>query len=237
VAKAPTQIRMLNVASWRKLRASRWRVQRGLESQNLRPPNMRLQRTRSSASPLRSPLTRHPLGRSWFQVVATTVLAAGTFACASGTAKPSEPFDLGGRGVESLSGDWSGTFDVRQAGKCTVGLRHDRRFQGKAVTDKYRFRMTVESDGSFTLSQYQKGKTEPGPALVWGSLDGALHVAALRTTQAECSNVSSERRSKLTGQVARGPSGPVVEMAGQEATCPQEGCLFDIVYRLTREPR
>jgi len=29
-------VRMLNVASWRKLRASRGRVQRGLESQNLR---------------------------------------------------------------------------------------------------------------------------------------------------------------------------------------------------------
>jgi len=28
-----------------------------------RPPNMRVQRTRSSASPRRSPLTRNPLGR------------------------------------------------------------------------------------------------------------------------------------------------------------------------------
>ena len=55
-------VRMLNVASWRKLRASRGRVQRGRESQNLRPPNMRVQRTRSSASPPRSPLTRYPLG-------------------------------------------------------------------------------------------------------------------------------------------------------------------------------
>jgi hypothetical protein len=57
-------VRMLKVASWRKLRASRGRVQRGLESQNVRPPIVRVQRTRSSASPLRSPLTRHPLGDS-----------------------------------------------------------------------------------------------------------------------------------------------------------------------------
>jgi len=41
---------MLNVASWRKLRDSRGRVQRGPESQNLRPPNMRVQRTRALAS-------------------------------------------------------------------------------------------------------------------------------------------------------------------------------------------
>src|ERR1700687_1925200 len=55
-------VRMLNVASWRKLRASRGRVQRGLESQNLRTPNMPLQRTR--VAPLRSPLNGLPLGRA-----------------------------------------------------------------------------------------------------------------------------------------------------------------------------
>jgi hypothetical protein len=200
-----------------------------------KPPNPRVQRTRAYVSLWRSPLTLHPLGRCWALVVVVRALTFGTLACASGTAKPSESFDLGGRGVETLSGDWGGTFEVRQAGKCTVGLRHDSRWQGKAVADKYRFRMTVESDGSFALRQYQKGQPELGPALVWGSLDEALHISALRTTQAECNNVSSERRTKLTGQVARGPSGPVLEMAGREATCPQEGCLFDISYRLTRE--
>ncbi len=56
-------VRMLNVASWRKLRDSRGRVQRGPESQNLRPPNMPLQRTRSRASLGRSPLNGSPLGR------------------------------------------------------------------------------------------------------------------------------------------------------------------------------
>jgi hypothetical protein len=61
-------VRMLNVASWRKLRASRGRVQRGLESQNLRPPHMRAQRTRALASLgtltsfARSSLTCCPLG-------------------------------------------------------------------------------------------------------------------------------------------------------------------------------
>ena len=50
-----------------KLRASRGRVQRGLESQNLRPPNMRVQRTRRprirSGRSLRSPLNVRPLDR------------------------------------------------------------------------------------------------------------------------------------------------------------------------------
>ena len=61
-------VRIRNVASWRKLRASRGRGQRGLESQNLRPPNMRVQSALASLGTLtsfaRSPLTRCPLGRS-----------------------------------------------------------------------------------------------------------------------------------------------------------------------------
>jgi hypothetical protein len=52
-------VRMLSVASWRKLWPSRGRVQPGLESQNLRPPDMLVQRTRLDL--LRSPLSRKPL--------------------------------------------------------------------------------------------------------------------------------------------------------------------------------
>src|SRR5215469_10395505 len=48
-----------------------------------RPPNMRVQRTRSSPSALRSPLTRHPLGGRWLCVA----LAAFAVSCATG--KPS----------------------------------------------------------------------------------------------------------------------------------------------------
>jgi hypothetical protein len=56
-------VRMLNVASWRTLRASSGSVQRGLESQNLGPPNMPLQRARGA--PLRSPLNGLPSGGTW----------------------------------------------------------------------------------------------------------------------------------------------------------------------------
>jgi len=38
------------------------------------PPNTRVQRTRSSASPPRSPLTRHPLGRANAPIVALTIV-------------------------------------------------------------------------------------------------------------------------------------------------------------------
>ncbi len=55
-------MKMLNVASWRKLRAWCRHLYRGLRAANCRLPNTRVQRTRSSPSALRSPLTRHPLG-------------------------------------------------------------------------------------------------------------------------------------------------------------------------------
>jgi hypothetical protein len=50
---------------------------------NSPPPNTRMQRTRSSASPPRSPLMRCPLGGSWASVLAGVVLAGGSVSCAS----------------------------------------------------------------------------------------------------------------------------------------------------------
>jgi hypothetical protein len=56
-------LKMLNVASWRKLRSWSSRPSRGLVPANLRLPNMRVQRTRAARfARIGSPLTRHPLG-------------------------------------------------------------------------------------------------------------------------------------------------------------------------------
>ena len=55
-------VKVLDFASWRKLRARLRGEHRGLEPAAVRQPNRRVQRTRSSASPHRSPLTRYPLG-------------------------------------------------------------------------------------------------------------------------------------------------------------------------------
>src|SRR5512141_614458 len=48
------------------------------------PPNMRVQRTRSSASPPRLPLTRGPLGAGRRRVAAVAALILGTVCCGSG---------------------------------------------------------------------------------------------------------------------------------------------------------
>jgi hypothetical protein len=61
--ESPGPVKMLNVASLRKLRSSRQGHHRGLAEANCRLPNTRVQRTRSSPSAHREPLTRHTLGR------------------------------------------------------------------------------------------------------------------------------------------------------------------------------
>ena len=65
------------------------------------PPNTRMQRTRSSASPPRSPLMRNPLGRLMRRYAYATLLASGLTACASSaptsvTATMGHPADLVG---------------------------------------------------------------------------------------------------------------------------------------------
>jgi len=56
-------VKALGSAWWRGLRARHPGERRGLEQRGVRQPNRRVQRTRSSPSALRSPLTRYPLGR------------------------------------------------------------------------------------------------------------------------------------------------------------------------------
>jgi hypothetical protein len=55
-------VKVLNVASWLALRVQLRGERRGLDRSVLRQPNRRVQRTRSSPSAHRSPLTRYPLG-------------------------------------------------------------------------------------------------------------------------------------------------------------------------------
>ena len=76
-------VKMLDVASWRKLRARLRGNRGGLGLSVVRRPNTRVQRTRSSASPHRSPLTRYPLGPPgtvWLlaSAILCTLVARGT---------------------------------------------------------------------------------------------------------------------------------------------------------------
>ena len=57
-------------------------------------PNTRVQRTRSSASPAHSPLTRHPLGSPWTpgtRVAAYAVVLMGSLAVLASPEKPERP--------------------------------------------------------------------------------------------------------------------------------------------------
>jgi hypothetical protein len=89
------------------------------------PPNMRVQRTRSSPSALRSPLTRHPLGSAaplvGSMVALFLVLCVGV-ACA--TSRPPNWEECRGSPVElgTLHGSWLGFRVVGSDGKPVPGF-------------------------------------------------------------------------------------------------------------------
>ena len=62
------------------------------------PPNPRVQRTRSSASPRSSPLTRHPLGHAMFSAA---VVAAFLIGCATTAPEPKSVL-----AYQALDGQW-----------------------------------------------------------------------------------------------------------------------------------
>src|SRR5215471_19830213 len=111
------------------------------------PLNTVLQRTRSAL--LRSPLSRKPFGRSSAKFLAALTLVA--LRCSSQPA----PSSSQGRGpnVESLSGDWQGTFEVRRVGGCTVG-------KSDSTSDRFRGPLSVQADGAFELRTYDQGGSE-----------------------------------------------------------------------------
>ncbi len=83
--------RMPDVASWRKLRAPRARVQRDPETRNVRPSNMGLQPARSSASAPRSPLSRDQLGALGSRLLVSVALVLSLGAPSPAVADAREP--------------------------------------------------------------------------------------------------------------------------------------------------
>jgi Carboxypeptidase regulatory-like domain len=115
------------VAWWRKLRARRQGAPRGSGSANLRLPNRRVQRTRSSASPPHSPLTRYPLGACAIAIALSVSLAGTALSCRStsvssvtGTARDTQGTPLpgvavslipeGGRATRTVVTDGNGAY-------------------------------------------------------------------------------------------------------------------------------
>ena len=191
---------------------------------NNRPPNTRVQKTRASPSALRSPPTRRPLGRASGCIALIVVLLG---ARCSSQPPHSQPLDLHGAGLESLSGDWNGSFEVRKAGSCTV------QGQNEAVTP-FHCRVTIRADGGFDVRGYEPdGSQSKAPAAI-GVVDASFRVTALRAYQADCPSGPSDTKTQLLGQIAEEPEGTVLEMAGLDEACPKSGCAFRLRYRLVR---
>jgi hypothetical protein len=184
---------------------------------------MRVERTRYAS--LRSLLTRDPIDRA--RCLTVLVLAMTVSRCATQPKPNARPLDLHGSGVETLSGDWSGTFEVRQVGSCTV--QH-----GESTIAPFRAWLTIERDGAFELRGYEADGTKSKTPAAMGVLDAALRASALRSFVSKCPGGPSETKTKLDGRVNEGPDGPMLELSGRETSCPKENCVFSLRYRLVK---
>ncbi len=182
------------------------------------PANPRLQRTPSA------PLSRQPLGRSIGTLLGVLVVIVSA-RCASQSSRDKQPLNLNGAGVESLSGDWTGTFEVQQAGDCTVR-------KGSSTADTFHWTLTVQPDGAFELGVHEAGSEQ---RRMLGALGPGYQVTALRSFRGDCPGGTSEVRTKLVGQVTQGPGGPILELSGKETACPKSNCVFNLRYRLIKD--
>jgi hypothetical protein len=160
---------------------------------------------------------------------------AGFVHCSSAPPPATQPLDLGSGGIATLSGDWAGTAEIRQAGKCSVGYRRDRKWQSGVLSAKERYRFRVEPDGSFTAFEILKDGSESKKRSWWGAISDDLKVDARRTSHAECQGVGSDVTTRLEGTIGRSTAGPTLEVSGQEDTCPHMGCVFAVSYRLVKQ--
>jgi len=193
------------------------------------PANMRVQRTRSSASPPHSPLTRWPLGsprdRFAYRRLAWLALAGLLARCATS--------DLGSGGRASLSGAWEGTLEERQVGKCALGADRSHPTDRQSVPTQVQ--VVVEPDGIFTAWERAPGNTSGVPPDWRGDLADDLSLTAIRTSKAECGGQSTSVTTQLKGSVKLSATAKQLEISGREESCPALGCAFSVTYRLAKK--
>ncbi|MGH9364799.1 MAG: hypothetical protein ACRD1B_05985 [Thermoanaerobaculia bacterium] len=63
-----------------------------------------------------------------------------------------------------------------------------------------------------------------------GQIDRAFRVKVLKTDEASCPSGPSRLEARLEGEIRRTPVGFSLRLAGEEAWCPKEGCVFAAEY-------
>jgi hypothetical protein len=170
-----------------------------------------------------APRSRQPLGRFARSLLGLVVIMSA--GCASQSAADRQALNLHGAGVESLSGDWTGTFEVQRAGDCSVR-------KGDTTTDTFHWALTVQPDGAFELRLHE---AKPGERGVLGVMGPGYQATVLRSFRGDCPGGTSEVQTKLMGQVMQGPGGPILELSGKETACPKSNCVFHLRYRLVKD--
>jgi hypothetical protein len=103
------------------------------------------------------------------------------------------------------------------------------------VVEKAKVLLNVAPDGKFTASECYSDPCEHTPDWT-GEIRQGVRLSGLRTSEAECRGIFLKNTTELTGIVSQKSSTITLEVAGREEMCLSLGCVFQMTYRLERQP-
>lgn len=129
--------------------------------------------------------------------------------------------------LRQFSGNWEGDFLVTQLGDCTAD---------GGVRSKHAARLvvTVESDGAVTAREHFEGATVPVKDDWKGHLSPDLTIKLETTTMAMCRGGRNDYRLEYTGKIKQRKGKSELELKALDAACPDAGCTFQRMYKLTQ---
>jgi hypothetical protein len=128
-----------------------------------------------------------------------------------------------------LAGVWSGTRTTTPKGSsCSLGKRESDRVVPVRLT------IEVKPDGTF-IGTLAVGPEYKPVSPSWRGQIVAHIVEAVEPSAATCNGTPREYEIHLSGELLASTGKQALGLEGQNAPCPQQKCLFQMKYELSRD--
>lgn len=126
---------------------------------------------------------------------------------------------------KSLSGIWEGTYDIHKIGKCSIDSSNHFAW----VT------FDIKPDGTFRASVSFRGPKDKKARTWVGSFDKDRRLQATEDAKATCNNQTRKYEATFSGTIIETEGKLFLEIEGRLEACPDQGCIFKVVYRITKK--
>ena len=124
--------------------------------------------------------------------------------------------------LSTLSGDWTGTETILQAGQCTIS-------GGDSISVPITLVWVVDSDGNVNVQNPQRGNES------WsGKVEPNLNISLEKSFPVNCSGTVRNVTSSYNGTIEQESGNFTVNMEAIEDWCPPQ-CIFRVRYSLLKQ--